>query len=108
MSQHLILTAELADAVRGQVTPMRALDPVELVDGAYALPVEVLNSPSQAAAARAGDDRLGPVELTDGTYALNLEVLGIPALAEVLAQFGTLPRREVGPDEWTWKQDMET
>lgn len=42
MPQMLVLTAEQADQVRGPTTPGRALEPVEIGEGVFILPLAVL------------------------------------------------------------------
>lgn len=44
----LILSAEQAKQIRGESSPGHSLDPRELADGTFALPVEVLRDPNHA------------------------------------------------------------
>lgn len=48
MSDVIILTAAEAEAVRGNSTPIAAIEPVALKDGRFILGVEVLNDPAHA------------------------------------------------------------
>lgn len=67
MTEHIILTKEEADKVRGITTPGHALDPVPLADGvSFILPLEVLSDPAHAKAlADHKTDQARPVDLTD-------------------------------------------
>ena len=47
----ILLTPAQADQVRGLSTPWAALQPRELTDGNFILPVSVLNDPAHAAKA---------------------------------------------------------
>lgn len=49
MSEFIILTAEEAEKLRGKTTPWTALDPAEMKDGTFILPVDVLTDPAHAA-----------------------------------------------------------
>ena len=46
MSSIIILTAAEAEAVRGNSTPMAAIEPVALMDGTFMLGIEVLTDPA--------------------------------------------------------------
>lgn len=45
MTQYLVLSAEHAEAVRGESSPGHILNPVPLTDGRYVLPLRVLEAP---------------------------------------------------------------
>ena len=68
MSEHIILTAEEAEKVRGVTRPGHALDPVEIKDGTFILPVEVLSDPAhQDAMERFKSDKARAVDLHEPT-----------------------------------------
>lgn len=48
MSSVIILTAAEAEAVRGNSTPIAAIEPVALTDGRFILGIEVLTDPAHA------------------------------------------------------------
>ncbi len=49
MTDYIVLTKVQGDAVRGQTSPMTALNPVETTDGDFILPVAVLSDPAHGA-----------------------------------------------------------
>lgn len=50
MAEHFILTKAEADKLRGMTSAFTALEPVELEDGTFVLPVAVLTDPAHAKA----------------------------------------------------------
>ena len=50
MADHFILTKAEADKLRGMTSAFTALEPVELEDGTFVLPVAVLTDPAHAKA----------------------------------------------------------